>query len=616
MTRSISAIIFAIAIIPGCASTSPDTTANNAAEPGNPAVPYYEGDGGKDIRIAIDQPSAESLASSEQHLPRTVQNILISTITTFSAIRPVDNRPLDEIRAELDRAESGYYSEAGNRQIGELTGARLLLTGTILKLSAREFTLQLHIIDLETGEVMGSYTSGVCTVTQLRKNAVQEGAEALLRDLKVTLTDAGKVALLTSQGGMIEAQTAAAQSEAAQQGGLTIVALSYANDAAFYNPASASMSERLKALQGQVSSGDQGVDLRNALARRDQWQAWVDECTNFYRSHLPFNIVYDTAYTESNFDVRAGTIDLSFPIGLSSSPDFKTINILRRGLAATNMEEEWKILWNNPPAFSGSVTVDALLINDTGKVLSTARIGLPSAVKEYGGFLYTPSVSKEVVFKGVKADDILGSLAVKIQQVDRKDAESAVESGYIRIFTPGEYDDYVANYMKNAPIQRQDPKNPKKNLVINYRTYMAIKAWAERHGYTFTQNSAYENGNNRNAALGMNLSFDAPVTHIHEFDAFIWANAYHEYNVGKKNRYPYATAPMFTREVPVKNAPTLYELAKKDEVVWENPNSPFLIKLPSSVLYSNWTDGGLLIHLKDVYLTQLIIGAGSSETIQ
>jgi hypothetical protein len=90
------------------------------AQPQAPASPYYTGDGGWGMSLAILAPRATGLAENQGYIPALVQGEFVANFSGYSAISVMDRENLDNIYAEL---LSGYYSdddEAG-LDLGHLT---------------------------------------------------------------------------------------------------------------------------------------------------------------------------------------------------------------------------------------------------------------------------------------------------------------------------------------------------------------------------------------------------------------------------------------------------------------------------------------------------------------
>jgi len=112
---------------------------------GDLSGPMFEGDGGRDIRLAILAP--ETQGDVPGYLPGYVHGLLNNNFKKYSAIDIIDRQYLDRIIAEQDLATGGRFSEQDYISIGNLTNARFFLLGTIQKLSGERYSLQLSITD-------------------------------------------------------------------------------------------------------------------------------------------------------------------------------------------------------------------------------------------------------------------------------------------------------------------------------------------------------------------------------------------------------------------------------------------------------------------------------------
>ncbi|GHV75131.1 hypothetical protein AGMMS49940_24330 [Spirochaetia bacterium] len=181
------------------------------------AQTYYTGDGGKGIRIAVVPPEGKGLDANETWMPALVQGMLITNLTRYSAMTVIDRRNMEEIDT-IPAEVTGYYGKAAN--------APYILTGVILK-TGNTYVLQLAVVHAETGERRASYRSMSTTAAHFENgDTVNDAVPALLSQLWVTLTDAGKAALETS-GKSAKSQTALAKGIIAQRNGKALEALSW-----------------------------------------------------------------------------------------------------------------------------------------------------------------------------------------------------------------------------------------------------------------------------------------------------------------------------------------------------------------------------------------------------
>ncbi|GHT85435.1 hypothetical protein FACS1894137_09710 [Spirochaetia bacterium] len=200
-------------------------------------TPYYTGDGGKGIRLAVLAPTAARLTKDDDYFPVLVQGSLTGHLNKFSAITVIDRQNMDKIIAEQQLSESGNFSQTDYARIGKITNAQLILAGSITKASAG-YILDLGVSDAETGVRKYSYPPKTCTAAQIESGeAAAAAVEDLLSQMGIPLTALGKTELhKTAKQETVNAGVAMSQGILAQKSGALVEALSYYYNAAALDP--------------------------------------------------------------------------------------------------------------------------------------------------------------------------------------------------------------------------------------------------------------------------------------------------------------------------------------------------------------------------------------------
>jgi hypothetical protein len=181
--------VFLLALLcASCASSDgaalTDVDAERQSAPSNP---YFTGDGGKGLSIAIIAPRATGLADNQDYLPALAQGGFVSAFTGYSAISVLDRERLDEQYAEL---LSGYYAddaEAG-LDLGRLPPTDYIMSGNITK-TATGYALQIGITKT-TGKMTVASHTGTCTFLELDNlTGVRRASLDLLQQMGVTPTE-------------------------------------------------------------------------------------------------------------------------------------------------------------------------------------------------------------------------------------------------------------------------------------------------------------------------------------------------------------------------------------------------------------------------------------------
>jgi hypothetical protein len=461
--------------------------------PVHPASPFYTGNGGKGISIAILAPKATGLTEKQDYIPALVQGEFVSNFSGYSAISVLDRENLDEQYTEL---LSGYYDDAAEAgmDLGHLTPTEYIMGGNITK-TAGGYALQMRITKTADKMTAASY-SGTCTFAELDNlTGIRQVSLDLLQKIGVELTDRAKTELAgPAAANHVNAQTALAQGITAQQGGTVVEALSYYYQAAAFDSSLLEAASRASVISAAISSGNIGENVRNDIQQRKKWLALLEEAENFFKEHLPWEILYDPRLTQGKVDYAKETVDLSFNLEVKPTDGFKTVNAILTGLAATGKATEWNMkFWplsstvfvdritsrdaNYGPVQSGDdmynrgihkkVSIVVQLANATGKVIAATGCDIfcplkfrnfeantnvfergqlirevytwDSYVVAEAGYPYYMSVAGElssgIVFESVNANDITDHMTVKIISVNGIDAETAGKTGYIRIST-------------------------------------------------------------------------------------------------------------------------------------------------------------------------------------
>ncbi|GHV78230.1 hypothetical protein AGMMS49944_00210 [Spirochaetia bacterium] len=424
------------------------------------AADMYTGDGARGTRLAVAAPAGKNLAADETWLSLYIQGILTGNFNKYSAMTIIDRQNLDKVEAEQSLSLSGLYSNDDYIRIGNLTNAQYILAGSIEKLRNEQFSLQLTITALDTGTVRASFTK-TCSAAELRGGmALNEASADLLAKMGVQLTDKGKRELQAASTANTDAQTALAKGIRAQQSGNAVEALSYFYQAAAVDPALTETAGRLNVLSSRISGGDLGQNVRNQIAARNAWIALLKDCAAFYKTHMPFDIVYDPALRQiGDTDYANAAADFSFTVELPPAEvAFKVINDLISGLETTGQRAAWDFAgwplingskYPEPTAvvFEGkrnfSFNVVAAVIDGRGRTIGTDTITLTSGNISFNAgdrTLGLPvKVSTDARFLKVNVKDYIPPLTVKIISVNSIPAETAMETGYMRVLTQAEH---------------------------------------------------------------------------------------------------------------------------------------------------------------------------------
>jgi hypothetical protein len=468
---------------------NPDPASDIVPVSQQPTVnPFYTGGGGEGISLAILAPEASGLTEDQGYIPALVQGEFVTSFNGYSAISVLDRENLDAQYGELF---SGYYdddAEAG-MDLGHLTPTEYIMGGRIIK-TAAGYALQIQITKTADKMTAASY-SGTCTFAELDNlTGIRRASLDLIQKMGVEPTERTKTELAgAAAANHVNAQTALAQGITAQQNGTVVEALSYYYQAASFDSSLLEAASRASVMSAAISSGNIGVDVRNDIQRRKEWIKILEEAENYFKDHLPWEIVYYPTLTQGRVDYSRETVDMSFNIEVRPTDGWKIVQSLIDGLEATGKRDEWGLTWwpltsrvfadylrgylsmqlnfyiDHAGEYKKQTSITCDLLDEKGKLLAsetiiciskatfdgggyfnTAQKNLPPKGyrQSLGGDIYflirndlisTASGCTEVTFKNVNANDITDNMTVQIVSVNGIDAETIGKTGYIKIST-------------------------------------------------------------------------------------------------------------------------------------------------------------------------------------
>jgi len=417
--------------------------------------PYYTGEGGKGIRLAVLEPVGNGLSADEQWMLSLVQGSITGDFNKYSAMTIIDRQNLEKILAEWEESMSGNYSDADRVKIGNLTNASHILTGSISK-TANTIMLELTVTDVASGVRKASYSPTPVSLSALEDlSAIKAASADLLRQLGVGLTDAAlgelKRAATTER---IRGETMLARGITAQRQGTEVAALSYFYQAAAFDPSLVEASSRSSIMFANISSGNIGEDARNDIAWRKNWVVRLKETEETFYALIdaadpPYSLYYSTDIRKGKIDYKKETLDLSIDITLKANnawfnalnKSLKAADAVLDGLNATNRKKDWGLSgWpgngvSNTNPFSSSKRYDIKvvfeLVNERGTAIGSKTVRLNPSFRITRNSndkmiaKFTESSQETVKFDGVKADDISDNLTIRIASVNGASPESA-----------------------------------------------------------------------------------------------------------------------------------------------------------------------------------------------
>ncbi|GHV80400.1 hypothetical protein AGMMS49944_21910 [Spirochaetia bacterium] len=418
-----------------------------------PSGPMFEGDGGKDIRLAVLAPEVQGAAP--EYLPVYVQGLLNNNFKKYGNVTLVDRQNLDRIIAEQNLAANGRFTDADFVKIGGITNAQYFLIGTIQKHSGDQYSLQLSMSDSSTGEHKAIFMkNGALRQIEGSGTLINEASADLLAQLGVRLTVAGKQALLAGNTAVVRSETGLAKGITAQASGESVEALFNYTQAINFDSSQIEALARLNVLSSSISGGSLSERIVNDLQARDRWLEVFKEASRFFNEHPPFEITFDpNLVQEGETDYAKRTANLAMRVALDpSEAGFAALNALLGGLEQTGRREAWGFkgwpLQDIHPKTPGTVVftgkqslsfkLDATLLNENDKALGKSSVTLSSGTLHFaagGNEVVSDGAVSMMRFTNVKAEDLTPTLTIVIRAVNGIPSATLNANGYMRIDT-------------------------------------------------------------------------------------------------------------------------------------------------------------------------------------
>ena len=483
--RGIIGLAFAVFVLSGltCASppSSPNQIAPRQAEPGQPrqaaapaqqqaaapvapagpTSPFWTGNGGMGMTLAILEPTGNGLSEDElRWMPALIQGSMTGDFNLYSPITIVDRQNLETILDQQGLSVSGHFSDDDFIRIGHIANARYVLAGAITR-TAAAYMLEFAVTDVQTGVRRASRPPAPVSLQEIENlSAVRAATADLLGQLGVTLTGRGRQELARSPDtSAVQAQTALARGITARREGFEIEAMSHFMQAAGHDPLLEEVENRLVILTAGITSRPPAgaLDARADIILRSEWMRRLQETENFYRDFVamgqPFYLVYDTNIVHGAVNFHNETVELSFAV--RKVPDSiwtHTINevvlTVENGLRATGRARDWGLDWPSNTvsavspfvARSGNIAVAVEILNDQGRVIGTGTVAIPYGLRvRYGMTIPNQEWSGTATVPGVDINTITDQLSIRIAAIDGVPVEQSATQRRINVLPAREF---------------------------------------------------------------------------------------------------------------------------------------------------------------------------------
>jgi TolB-like protein len=314
--------------VTGCGNLS-DVTADSqngdktkaAAEdtPSYQGVPLYNGDGGRGIVIAVPAPDIRGGSVQDAWMPQFFQDLITGDLARFSAMTVVDRSNEALVRAEQQLSLSGDFSEDDYVRIGNMTNAKYIVAGSILKVS-NVYTVSFRINNVETNEVQATFGKQYSYQDIENGLAACEAARELLAGMGVELTRAGETALLTVPEVQVRSTAQLARGMMAEKNGGIVEALAFLSEAVDAGTTRTEANQHIQNIFADIPVGSIQERINYAVAQEAKWRKIFADLRVYIRENLPV-FIYDFSSIEDTIDTRSEKVTLRVSPGVKVIPN-------------------------------------------------------------------------------------------------------------------------------------------------------------------------------------------------------------------------------------------------------------------------------------------------------
>lgn len=270
--------------------------------------------------VAVPSPKTVNMGAEMEWIPLFIQGVITANFQQYSGMKVVDRQNNDMVKAEQKLSESSSYSESDAIELGKMTNARLIVTGSITAKSS-SYALIFNITDTETGESKATATVPNCLFSALENGeAANQISYDLMTGYGVKLSAEAK-AKLTKAAGVMSAETTAQASVAkgivAEKGGSNIEALTYYIQAKKNDKNLSEATKRMASMTTVVTGGNFGANAKNLMKLRSEWDKLLKEAAALIAANPPEFTLYYFSNIKANEmtaeDYERGT--MNFTVG-------------------------------------------------------------------------------------------------------------------------------------------------------------------------------------------------------------------------------------------------------------------------------------------------------------
>jgi hypothetical protein len=326
--------------------------------------------------------------------------------------------------------------------IGAITNAEFLLTGSLEKMDASNYGLQLSVVKAETATVQANFYK-VITIADLRSmQPLREASIDLLKQMKIDLTAEGEAAIRNVSTSEAQGAIALAQGIAAADDN-AVERLIYLTNAVAFDSRQLEAIDLLATTEENIANVGTGAAISTDVERRKQFLAMMEQFEKHYETHPPFELVLvpkTEPYGET--DYVAEEAQVQFAISMRASVEFETmqkvLKIILDDLKKTGKKELWGFtywpksaeLFRNPKEY----IIKAELLNDDGKRIDEVEIPMTARLVFVSNKIYASSPQNlHIPFKKMPISIMTNEPQVRITHVNSMTAQESLQNDFVRI---------------------------------------------------------------------------------------------------------------------------------------------------------------------------------------
>ena len=377
--------------------------------------------------IAVPAPRAVNLGDGADWILLFIQGVITSNFQQYSGMNVVDRQNADMVKAEQRLSENAAYDEKSAIELGKLTSARLIITGSIMAKS-NAYALTFSITDAETGETKATSSIPNCLAFALEDGtAANQISYDLMKGYRITLSGEAQSKLTQKasvMSGEAAAQASVAKGIVAEQSGATIEALTYYIQARKSDKKLDEATSRMANMTTVVTSGNYGANAKNLIKLRNDWDKLLREATELIASNPPefelryFSDIEALELTEKDYENGTMSFTVTGPYlkQVSGGENQKIATELLEGLHKIEQSKNWgekinKFPWSYADDIKGDNWLKSMnqvyeftisLLDGKKKVIARQNISFNIS---WSSYTYAILAKPTLHFNGVAVND-------------------------------------------------------------------------------------------------------------------------------------------------------------------------------------------------------------------